>query len=158
MTEILLTLRISRRAIGAAVLRSGELTLLDGRYLNSTPDRTVPAAIRYLDKLLKMTHATLVVVDAPGSNDPKSATFRVLAAARELFLSNGVPLVLLDRVELMRAFTVTSVVDRREARELARILWPDVLKVTGTVQPYVADAAAAAVYTECSNALRPPGP
>jgi hypothetical protein len=158
MIDTLLTLRISRRAIGAAVLRGGQLTLLDGRYLNSVPDRTVPAALRYLEKLLHLTHATSVVVDAPGMNDDRSVTFRVLQAARELFLSHGIQVILLDRADLMRAFTVTSVVDRREARDLARILWPDILKVHGTVQPYVADAAAAAAYTECLSALRPLSP
>src|SRR5688572_11790219 len=99
MIETLLTLRISRRAIGAAVLRAGELTLLDGRYLNSVPDRTVPAALRYLEKLLQLTHATSVVVDAPGVNDERSVTFRVLQAARDLFLSHGIPVVLLDRAD-----------------------------------------------------------
>jgi len=154
MTETILTLRISRRAIGAAVIRGGELTLLDGRYLNSTPDRTIPAALRYLDKLFGMTHPTSVVLDAPGIRDPRSVASRLVHAAQDTFREHGIPVTLLDRADILRAFAVTKVVDRREARELARILWPDVRKITGTVGPYVADAAAAAAYAECSQALQ----
>jgi hypothetical protein len=94
MIETILTLRISRRAIGAAVIRAGELTLLDGRYLNSTPDRTVPAALRYLDKLFGMTHPTSVILDAPGTRDPRSLASRLVAAAQETFLQHGVPVTL----------------------------------------------------------------
>jgi hypothetical protein len=158
MTETILTLRITRRAIGAASLRHGELSLLDGRYLNSTLDRTIPAAIRYLTKLLTLTQPTQIVIDAPGVENPSTVTGRLLAAAHDLFAARGIPVMTVSRLDLLCAFGVKSVVDRREIRELVRILWPDVERVTNAIKPLVADAAAAAVYTECRLALGPPPP
>jgi hypothetical protein len=155
MTDIIVTLRLSRRAIGVAVLKAGELTLLDGRYLNQRADRTIPAALRYVEKLFRVTHATCVMVDAPGHNTPGSVTAAVFAAIQRACQEHGLPITLVDRHDVLSAFTVRSVVDRREARELARILWPELHVVTSKVEPYVADATAAAVYAECRNALSP---
>ena len=156
MTDIILTLRLSRRAIGVAVLKAGELTLLDGRYLNQRPERTIPAALRYVEKLFRVTHATCVIVDAPGHNSPQSVTAALFEAIQRICQERGVPIAVVDRHDVLSAFTVRSVVDRREARELARILWPDLRVVTSKVEPYVADATAAAMYAECCNALTNP--
>lgn len=158
MSEIILTLRITRRAIGAAALKDGELSLLDGRHLNSTPDRTIPAAVRYLRKLLALTRPTRVVLDAPGREDATSTTARLLVALDEVLTQAQLPVLTVDRLDLLTAFGVQRLVDRREVRDLARILWPDLERVGGAVQPYVADATAAAAYTECRLALGPPPP
>ena len=69
MNTVILTLRISRRAIGAAALVRDELTLLDGRFLNSRPERTVPAALRYVLKLVDLVKPAYVVLDAPGADN-----------------------------------------------------------------------------------------
>jgi hypothetical protein len=156
MSHTILTLRITRRAIGAACLKNGEFSLLDGRHLNSTPDRTIPAARRYLDKLIQLTGPTRVVIDAPGRDEPSTVTARLLEAATELFVARGLPVLAVTRLDVLTAFGITRVVDRREIRDLVRILWPDIVRVTGKVQPYVADATAAAAYAECELALNPP--
>ena len=158
MNHTTLTLRITRRAIGAAALVAGELTLLDGRHLNSRPERTIPAALRYLNKLLDLTKPGCVVLDAPSAEEPSTMTGRLVRAATDLFAQRGLSVLTVNRLDILSAFGVTSVVDRREARELARILWPDLERVAGKVKPYVADAAAAAAYTECRLAVGPPLP
>jgi hypothetical protein len=156
MNPIILTLRITRRAIGAAALQNGELSLLDGRHLNSRPERTIPAALQYLRKLLDLTRPHRIVLDAPGHEDASTATARLVAAATALFSERGLPVLTVNRLDILRAFGVTRVVDRRELRDLVRILWPDLQSITGKVAPYVADAAAAAAYSECDLFLNPP--
>lgn len=47
----ILTLRVSRRAVGAAVLTGEDLVFTDGRHLSSRRDRTVVAALRYVERL-----------------------------------------------------------------------------------------------------------
>jgi len=158
MNDRILTLRITRRAIGAAALSAGELTLLDGRYLNPRPERIVPAALRYLTKLLDLTRPDRVVLDAPSADEMSTMTGRIVDASMSVIAERGIPVVAVSRLDILNAFGVTRITDRREARELARILWPDVQRVTGKVQPYVADAVAAAAYVECRLTIGPQMP
>src|SRR5438270_306331 len=62
-TEIL-SLRVSRRAIGAAILQSDGLVLSDGRHIPSAQTRATAAAIRYVERLMRTTLST-VIIDAP---------------------------------------------------------------------------------------------
>jgi len=152
MTGTILTLRITTRAIGAAALHGAELTLLDGRFLNSRRDRTVPAALRYIRRLLDIVKPSYVVVDAPSRDDPSTIACALVTAILETLRGTTVEVWLMRTTDLLAAFSVSSVVDRREARKLAQILWPDLTHVSRQVQPYVADATAAAVYAECGLA------
>ena len=150
MNPTILTLRISRRAIGAAALSREELTLLDGRFLNSRPDRTIPAALRYIHKLVDLVRPTYVVIEAPmASEDSPTLTARLVTAIAEALRTRNLEVWRMNAHDVLAGFSIARVVDRREARDLARILWPDLERVSRKVQPYVADATAAAVYTEC---------
>ena len=153
MKTSILTLRFTRRAIGAAAISAGELSLLDGRFLSPLPmERAIPSALRYIDKLLELTHPTTVAIDAPGSDGSTLASALRTEVERRL-LSLGIPILVLDRSDILAAFGVTRVVDRRQLRELMEILWPGMDRVKGKVKPYVADAAAGALFSECQVAL-----
>ena len=52
MNKEILSLRVSRRAIGAAILKSDALILSDGRHLPSGATRAVSAAMRYVNRLI----------------------------------------------------------------------------------------------------------
>jgi hypothetical protein len=158
MTDSILTLRFTRRAIGAAAIRGGELSLLDGRFLTgSTRERSIAGALRYIDKLLELTRPTVVALDSP-SAEPSTLAGALRSEVERRLLAENVPVLTLNRQELLAAFGVTRVIDRRQLRELIDILWPDLERVKGKVRPYVADAAAGALYGECQVAFGGVGP
>src|SRR5688572_29096646 len=106
MTHAILALRFTRRAIGAAAIRQGEMTLLDGRFLSPRPERVVPSALRYLDKLLEIVKPTLVAIDAPTAGRHTRGLL-LLAEVEALLATRGIPLLRLDRHDLLAAFGVT---------------------------------------------------
>lgn len=155
MKESVLTLRFTRRAIGAAAIRNGEMSLLDGRFLSPRSDRMIPSALRYIEKLIQLTSPTTVVIDSPG-HDESTIAARLSHETQQFLLSRQIPVMTVDRAEILSAFGVRRVIDRRQLRELLDILWPELKGITGKVKPYVADAAAASMYAECTLALNPP--
>ena len=155
MKQTILTLRITRRAIGAAAIRAGEASLLDGRFLSGPVERAIPGALRYVQKLIALTEPATVAIDAPKSEHStlvSQLTDRIEAIIHEQHRT----LLRLERQDVLAAFGVTRVIDRRQLRELVAILWPDTTRVAGNVKPFVADAAAAALYGEARLALDPP--
>ena len=155
MNTNILTLRVTRRAIGVAAIRSGEASLLDGRFLSGPADRAIPAAVRYVTRLLALANPGTVVLDAP-TGDPSTLVTRLTHDIEAIVREQGRTLLRLERHDILTAFGVTRVVDRRQLRELVAILWPDMAHVVSKVRPFVADAAAAALYGETRLALTPP--
>lgn len=152
MNHPFLTLRISRRAIGAAQLTNDALTLADGRHLTSRSDRAVVAVANWLEKLLNVTKPACLVVDSP----PRTAggtTDRIMKSLETAAAGRGIPVLPVVKPELLSAYGLQSLRSRRELRELARSYWPELAHLTGKVEPYVVDAAAAALYAECRLAL-----
>jgi hypothetical protein len=148
MNRTLLTLRINRRAIGAVVLDNEELTLTDGRHLSSKSDKIVAAATRFVEYLLILIKPSLLVVDAPiGKGD--SATTRVMVAVRDLASSKGLELFPVSKTEILAAYGIRGARNRRELRTLIRHYWPELSRMRGKVEPFVVDAAAAALYADC---------
>ena len=79
MNTRILSLRVSRRAIGAAIITADGLTLADGRHLASGATRAVPAAVRYVDRLLNGSGINAVIIDSPTPR-PGSVTDGVIAS------------------------------------------------------------------------------
>jgi hypothetical protein len=147
-------MRINRRAIGAAVLSGDALTLADGRHLTSARHRAVPAAIRYVTRILEQSGATTVVVDAPAPIEG-TVTQQLLNAITELLSSRGVTALVVAKAEVMAAYGLSPVPTRNEVRDVVSNFWPTLAAIAGRVKPFAADAAAAALYAECRMALGP---
>lgn len=157
MKHVLLALRINRRAIAAAVLADEALTLAEGRHLSSRSDRTVVAAAKYLSWLLDITKPDALVVDAPPRIDGKT-TGRVLQNLQTLASERGIPLLPVSKPEILAAYGHPGLRDREELRETVRTFWPELANIRGKVEPFVADAAAAALYADTRLELeRVPG-
>ena len=153
MKTPILTLRLSRRAIGAAVLSDERLTLADGRHLTSRRERATVAAERYLQRLLSMVKPGGVVVEAPGgADDGSTVASTVVAMLRNLSIDT----LVIGRPDVLAAYGVRPRRARPELRALIASFWPELDRIQGRVQPYVADAAAAALYAESRLALSPP--
>lgn len=154
-TEIL-SLRVSRRAIGAAILQPDRLVLSDGRHLPSAPTRAIEAATRYLERMLR-TSLTVVIVDAP-RRGVSTTTDAVLNAISQLLASRGLTPVVIGKGDVLAAYGVSALRTRSEVREVVAEYWPELGNVRGQVKPYAVDAAAAALYGECRVALSLPSP
>jgi hypothetical protein len=154
MTRHLLSLRVNRRAIGAAVLSGDVLTLADGRHLTSARDRALPAAVRYVTRLLEQSSAAVVVVDAPALAEG-TATQQLIGAIITQLSSRGLPSLMVTKADVMAAYGLSPIPTREQVRNVVSNFWPTLATITGRVKPYVADAAAAALYAECRLALSP---
>lgn len=156
MNQSFLTLRVSRRAIGAAQLSDETLTLADGRHLSSRSDRAVVAGTNFVRKLTELTKPACLIVDSP-PRVTGGITDRLMARLEALALELGIPMQTVTKPELLTAYGLHALKNRRELRELVREFWPELSRIRGQVEPYVLDAAAAALYAECRMALNPAG-
>jgi hypothetical protein len=151
-TEIL-SLRVSRRAIGVAILRSDGLALSDGRHLPSVPTRAVSAVTRYLERLISAS-ITAVVVDSP-SRGISMNTDRLLDTIRDVVSSKHLPSLVVGKGDVLVAYGVTALRTRHEVRSVVTEYWPELGRIASRAGPYIVDAAAAALFAECHLALSP---
>ncbi|HLG56861.1 MAG TPA: hypothetical protein VI485_16100 [Vicinamibacterales bacterium] len=154
MKRPILTLRISRRAIGAAVLEGDALTLVDGRHLTSRRDRAAAAAVRYIERLLDLAKPHGVALDLPRL--PTGDSDRIASAITTALQNRKLNALVIGKADVLTAYSVRPLRTRAQLREIAHRFWPDLQRVPGQVQPYVADAAVAALYAESRLALHPP--
>ena len=152
MSRSVLTIRINRRAVGAVILDNESLTFIDGRHLTSRSDRTVDAAIRFVEYVLAITKPVLLVLDAPRSK-ADSTTTRITNALADVITGTGLELLPVSKSEILAAYGIRGVRSRRELRELIRQYWPELTAMRRKVEPYVTDAAAAALYADCRVSL-----
>lgn len=148
MTTNTLTLRLSRRAIGAVTLQGDSLAFTDGRHLTSRSERATAAGTAYLRKLLELLRPSVLVFDAP--TDPKSPVVSgLIGAIEQLAAEYRFEVVRVNKPELLMAYGRRPVRSRRELRTLVRSFWPQLSQIKGRVEPYITDAAAAALHAQC---------
>jgi hypothetical protein len=153
MRKQLLALRVSRRAIGAAVSDSQGLHITDGQHLRSNKSQAIKAAVAFVDRLVNES-VTTIAVDRPlpGASAVGDALMQHLATvARE----HRILLLSVEKAAILSAYGVTPVRTRGAVRALVVEYWPELLKVGRSVNAHVVDAAAANLYAECSLALNP---
>lgn len=152
MTRTILTLRVNRRAIGAVVLQDEDLTLIDGRHLSSRSEKGIGAATRFSKQLIATANPHVLVVDAPRGGSG-AITDAAVNAITELARQRGIEVLMVSKPELLATYALRGLRNRRELRDLVRQYWTELSRVKGKVEPYVADAAAAALYADCRIAL-----
>lgn len=149
MNNPVLTLRISRRAIGAAVLTGEELSFIDGRHLTSAKSRAVPAALRYINRVVDLVRPRSIVVDAP--REPGSTTDQILEEL--LKQTDGSPVEVLPVANLLVAFGFPALETRADLRAAVLQMFPQFDDVRLSVKPFLLDASAAALHAESATAL-----
>jgi hypothetical protein len=151
MSALLLVLRVSRRAIAAAVLRDDDLSFFDGRHLTSNRARAIAGAARYVTRLLDTTMATRVAIEAAVTEG--SQTVAVLEQLKTVFAERKISAIAVAIEDVLRAFGMPALRTRRELRELASRLFPQCSQIQSQVRSYLLDAAAAALFAESQTAL-----
>lgn len=153
MTKHILSIRINRRALGAAMLSGDALTYCDGRHLTSIKERAVASALRYVQRLLE-SRPQAVVCDVSGSDDATTTTSTLLQAIVTYLVEHGLSPLVIGRPDITAAFGLTPLPNRQEVRDMVEEYWPLIRRITHRTKPYAADAAAAALYAQCRLALR----
>lgn len=154
MTADILAFRISRRAVAVAALDGEELTFCDSRHLTSGADRAVRAADRYVENLVTRFKPRLVALYAPTTSEGVTRTVTNLLT--HTLQASGTSVRVIDRPSLFGAFGTTAPKDRRALHTTILDIWPRYRELTARLQPYVADAAAAALVAEAEVALEGP--
>jgi hypothetical protein len=154
MRKQLLSLRISRRAIAAAVSDSQGLNITDGQHLRSNTQQATKAAIAFVGRFLDESIAA-IAVDRPlhGASTVGDALMQYLAG---LAGERRIVLLSIDKATILAAYGVLPLRTRAEVRALVMEYWPHVSKNGRSVTPHVLDAAAAGLHAECALALTPP--
>jgi hypothetical protein len=156
MTPKTLVLRLSRRAIAAAMLSDEELMFFDGRHISSQKGRAVPAASRYIERVLSLTTPTAVLIDGP--TNAVSTTASVLESVRSLAANRKLSVRLIALSDVLESYGLPGLPSRVALRKVVDGLWPQIAAMTRRVRPYVADAAAVTLYAESQQALSMPPP
>lgn len=151
MKSPVLTLRISRRAVGAVVLEGEAVAFRDGRYLRSNREAALKGMIRYVRMLLDLTKPGSVAVDCPRIEG--SGTERLWTALTEIFKEQHFDVRPVTTGELLHAYGVTGLHSRMELRRVVEPFFPELVDFDGKVRPYVIEAAAVALYVESALAL-----
>lgn len=154
MTQPILTIRITRRAIAAVVLANESLVIADGRHLSSRIDRAVPSALRYVNRLIELAAPAAVVVDAP-TTQAAGTTPRILDGIEQLSHERHLPLIPVRAPEVLSAYGDPALETREELRDIVAAFWPEVDRSHGAIRRLVCDAAAAALFADCRRSLEP---
>jgi hypothetical protein len=151
----ILSLRLSRRAIGAAVLDATGLRLADGRHLRSNTRQAIDAAIRFVEQFANDATVTAIALDRPllGSSAVGEALAEHVSTLAE---GRGLALLPLDKSAILAAYGVTPIQSRTQLRPLVAKYWPELSHLRRRPAPHVLDAVAAGLYAECQLALNPP--
>lgn len=147
MTPTLLTIRVNRRAIAAAQLTDESLTFATGCHLSSRSERAIAAAIRFLEHSVDALRPSLVALDAP-QRPAGSISDLIIKSIEEFAASRGLQVVPVAKPLMLAAYGLVGLRNRQELRQLVEQFWPELGFVKGQVQPFVVDAAAAALYAE----------
>ena len=155
MTGHVLSIRVSRRAIGVAILADDRLLVTDGHHLSSAAGKAAPAAIRYVDRLMQSTRISNVVLEVP-QHTSSSVTAAVVAALRGLLQQRGYAPIVLTKSELLAAYGQPPLRNRIELRRTVADFWPQLAAIHGQVSGYAVDAAAAALFGDVQLTFAPP--
>src|SRR5258706_6852298 len=117
MNSPILTLRISRRGIGAAVLTGEVLTLVDGRHLSSQRRRADVTTTRYVERLLALSKARFVVMDAP--QPAQGEANHLVVAVESILRTCQIASLMVGRAELLQAYGLRALRNRAALRDIA---------------------------------------
>ena len=156
MNAPLLSIRLSRRAIGAVALADDAFTFRDGRHLTSQGEKVIPAATRYFHTLIQQSRPGAVAVYAPTTTE--GVTHSLVTLLRLITAEHQLPLHVVETSELLDAFGVTPVRTRAELHRVMESIWPESIQISGRVKPYIIDAAAVALVADVSLVFHQPAP
>jgi hypothetical protein len=156
MRPIVLALRITRRAVAAATVQDDDLTFHDARHVSSKKERALAGAERYITRLMDVTKPTFVMLDSP--HTPRSTTSQVLEIVTGVLARLHVPWEMVSVSDILSSFGQPGVRSRRELVRVIEPFWPALAQLSSNVKPYVADAAAAALYGDVRHGLGQPTP
>jgi hypothetical protein len=141
----LLSVRVERRAIAAAVFHGQHLEYTQVRQLSSLKDKALSSAIgfaNWLTSSFELDSAAMEAIDTQEDYQRRSLHEAIEHVLREQVL----PIWTVSRTDLLNACGYPPLKCRRELREVVTTLWP-VLSGTGA-KVFIQDAAALGLYVQ----------
>ena len=141
----LLSIRIERRTVAAAVFAGEHLEFTDARQLSSVHDKAVSSANGFINWLLEhfaVESAALETIPA-GQDVLRSATD---ASIRQVLRERGIALWEISKAELMDSCGYPSLKSRGDLRSIATAIWPVLSDVRS--KAFVQDAAALGIHVQ----------
>src|SRR5689334_18877090 len=145
MTQPILSLRVARRAMAAAVFTGEKFIVLDGRHLSSRREIMQTAIRRYVSQLLEQQQLAGVLILAP---DERYDDRGILREVQTVIAQAGRSMRIVRLPELFRAFGNPALTTREQLWETANALLPELAEIQSTVMPYIMEAACLALYAE----------
>jgi hypothetical protein len=143
MTRKILALRVTRRALGAAMVGEEQFTLLDGRHLSSRRESMTESVRKYLNELLMQHEPAGVLILAP---DERYDDRGILRDVQTVLAQAGRSMRIVRLPEILKAFGTPPLETREQLWETVQRMLPEMQDTQNTVKPYIMEAAALAIY------------
>jgi len=153
MIRPILCLRLSRRALAAAVIGDEKFSVLDGRNLSSKRE-SMQAAIRaYVNALLEQQEPAGVLILAP---DERFDDRGILREVQTVLAQAGRSMRIVRLPEILKAFGNPALTTREQLWETTQGMVQELSEVQSALKPYIVEAAALALYAEAVVTLLAP--
>lgn len=156
MKRHIVSLRVSGRALAAAVIEEETLAFHDVRYLPSEPLGAVRATQRFMQQVLGPLQPVMVVIDGPVKDGSRAS--QVLATAQAFVAEIKAQAEMASLSDLLSSYGIPALRSRTELRAAVAPFWAELGRVASKGRPYVVDAAALALYADVKQALGVPPP
>jgi hypothetical protein len=153
MNRRILSLRVARRALGAAVVNEDQFALLDGRHLSSRRENMTEAVRKYLNELLVRHEPAGVLILAP---DERYDDRGILRDVQTVLAQAGRSMRIVRLPEILKAFGAPPLQTREQLWETVQGMLPELQELKTTAKPYIVEAAALALYGEALLTLLTP--
>ncbi len=141
----LISIRVERRTVAAAIFTGDHLEYTDSRQLSSARERALSSAVGFTNWMLERFSVESAVLELPPSDDSfqrKALHDCIHGTLRERFL----PIWEIERRELLEGYGHPQLKSRRELREIATQIWP---VIAGThAQVFIQDAAILGLHVQ----------
>jgi hypothetical protein len=148
---ILLSLKIERRTVGAAIFHSRHLENTRKRELSSDSEKASRTLTAFIRELVETHHPALVAIEIP-PQDCNTRRLVLTDTTRNLARSLGVPIREVTKHEVFEAFTLPPCKNRKDLRSIVARIFPSVAEAR---TPSLLDAAALGLYVQTKQLLTP---
>lgn len=138
----LLSLRIERRTIAAAVFIGMRLDFTNSRELSSNPEKAEASTLGFLDWLIQNVQCESAALELETEFEIRRGALN--ACAQKLLRGHGVSLWEVSKRDLLPRFGLPPLKSRKELREIVQSIWP----VLDPHKAGILDATALGLYVQ----------
>ena len=127
MQSRLAAFKIFRRSATAAIFSDRGLEFIDIKHLSNNPTSAAETVNRFVGWILESFHPELVAL-GKDEQDNRPRTEMLTGIVESRLREQGIPVWKLTDKELLEAYATPALTQKRELRNIACSLWPQVAK------------------------------